>query len=157
LTNFLFRHVTVKDTRESTARGGCVASTVADKLKTLDESEASHATLTLYYTLKILTRYRRGALKRRHNINNTLDGVNVALRVTGSCVPDYSKRVMGDGENECRIKVSGAITILKHQTSIPRATARFITIITIKDKISTVRNIYYKRHGKNLAEVAVPN
>jgi hypothetical protein len=146
------RHVTVKDTRESTARGGCVASTVADKLKTIDESEASHAMLTLHYTLKMLARNRRGAPKWRHSIGSTLDGVNVVLRATGSCVPDHFERAVGDGEDEC-----GATTVSKHQDSIPRATVRSIPMTTMKDKVNTVGNIYYGRHGKNLAEVAVPN
>jgi hypothetical protein len=72
-------------------------------------------------------------------------------------VPDHSERVVGDGEDECGIRASGATTISKHQASIPRATARSITMTTMKDKMSTVGNIYYGRHGKNLAEVAVPN
>jgi hypothetical protein len=132
----------VKDTRESTARGGCVASTVADKLKPFDESEASHATLTLHYTLKMLARHRRGAPKRRHSIGSTLNGINVVLRATGSCVPDHSERVVGDGEDECGLRASGATTISKHQDSIPRATARPIPMTTMKDKVSTMGNIY---------------
>jgi hypothetical protein len=92
-----------------------------DKLKTLGKSEASHATLTLRYALKMLARHRRGAPKRRHSIGSTLDGVNVMLKATGSCVPDHSERVVGDGEDECGIRASEATTISKHQDSMPRA------------------------------------
>src|SRR5271155_750834 len=63
----------------------------------------------------MLARHRRGAPKRRHSIGSTLDGVSMVLRATGSCVPDHSERVVGDGEDECGIRASGATTISKHQ------------------------------------------
>ena len=86
-------------------------------------------------------------------------GIALATRSTASTwcsgQPDLAcQTILRELWDKCGIRASGATTISKHQNSIPRATARSIPMTTMKDKVSTVGNIYYGRHGKNLAKVA---